>query len=1315
MAEVDADHFDNLINSIDRLDKAIENMNRTSTGGLTPDLVNDNASASSLGGQSAIADDLTKSLASANVESKTLNNSLTFLQSAFSGLGEGANSLIDSMGSFVESIPGASIVIDSLRNGISLLLTNIESVSMAIMGPMAAAFGFLSTVYDSLIQKAADLAKAGYDYARALEEIREKTGSFNETTSRTIKQTAEGLTHSLNKAAGNSKAFSSKFSPGVQGAIEKLRAIDSISTEFGATLDNLGQKQIDDASAQLFVLKKGLNFTSEAMKQTAVLAQLSGKSLKSFSQDIMASVDKIGKRWGVSTKVLGLDVGKALSNFKLLGKMTGDYVVEMTKASTYTRKLGIDINELTGIVDKFDNFESGAEAAAQLAQGFGMVLDPLTMINTEVGPRLKSLQSSFAATGRSIDSMTRQERKYLAETAGLTEQQTLLAFSAKGLSMSYDDIVAGSDAAMKKHKSTEEVINDLADNIQNVIVEFKNFTGFISAFIEGFLAGFMGTNSIMRLISQFAHQLLRVAAIGRETGKMFGTLLFGESNMAGGKKLLSLFSKFGDMAVEIAGHIRTFTSLLNGNVADAFQHLLENIMHSVDKMFGAAGGANFGSMIKKVATFMTNIVKGALQFILKEIPNIVQSLKSASGSGASDTLLSSIFGTFKDLSATIQPLLKDLAFALPELGAALIDAIVDFIKSPDNMGIKALLTGGPAMAAIGTFFSSIFDVIKTLATKWFAGEDLTKLSGDIGANFKSKMTDGITAAFAAPGDAKAAAALKTAAAGVTADVADAMSGGAAAAAIPELGPLDSLMAQGGDLIKKAGKLGAIGLGVALLPSLIEDIASGMVEVLRIFNEPRDWEGVQVGKISFLGLLKRDVEMFSNFNPDALDSAGTFLLKIIGGGILTGAAALFQSLVGKDNEVDTEAMTTTLNSLVGVLQSAIDKFTSKDVKSALQKAPTAAKNLGIISPIMESFVDIIKNTIGVLSLLPKDEDLPVTNDKSYEDKLREAIMLPFNILIDGDNSILSKIRGINLADFNKDKIENLSSIFDMLGKASTAAQEFSKTGGTKSAEVEIANASVNIMRLLEWTPSILKLGADLDDVKQMTQAETKIIGAINVTKSYLTGLSDLSEKYNSLKDVNIDLNSGVFSLINPAPPMKDSGLKQIINSFIDFKDSIAEIDLSSLDKTFLSISNTMTNYISMIESILSINSPANRSIEAVLSIVHVAETVKGILQNLGAIDIDAAIEDYNGGNNVASSAITINGGAVNVTVNMNVTMDAMKLAGQLVIAGTVEPTADFNSYLANHEQKRVFDWTHGNNGKAYYDYNGIKYIGGVRQP
>ena len=377
-----------------------------------------NTIAQSFGGQSAAYRDMTSAAGAATDKINAQTESTHMLDRAIQKVTSYWDDFTASLTSWIP---------DSVKNGFSLLTTNIMTLLGVTSDGQASLLGFFNSIYNTIIKKASELAIASVAYAEALENVRDKFGDLNEDTSKQVVSSAQALSSGLANAAGDSSAFAGKFGVGIDAGIAKLNKMNEIVADLGPTFNALGENGFANASRELYVLKDGLAFTGEGLQATARLAMISGESVQSFGQHIMASVDKIGKHFGMSTKVLGGDVGKALGNFKMLGKMTGDYVKEITKAAVFTRKLGIEITTLTGLVDKFDDFESGAEAAAQLAQGFGLVVDPLKMMGMEVGPRLAELQKGFIATGRSIDSMTRQERARLASTSGLSDEQVQLA------------------------------------------------------------------------------------------------------------------------------------------------------------------------------------------------------------------------------------------------------------------------------------------------------------------------------------------------------------------------------------------------------------------------------------------------------------------------------------------------------------------------------------------------------------------------------------------------------------------------------------------------------------------------------------------------------------------------------------------------------------------------------------------------------------------------------------------------------------------------------------------------------------------------
>ena len=52
--------------------------------------------------------------------------------------------------------------------------------------------------------------------------------------------------------------------------------------------------------------------------------------------------------------------------------------------------------------------------------------------------------------------------------------------------------------------------------------------------------------------------------------------------------------------------------------------------------------------------------------------------------------------------------------------------------------------------------------------------------------------------------------------------------------------------------------------------------------------------------------------------------------------------------------------------------------------------------------------------------------------------------------------------------------------------------------------------------------------------------------------------------------------------------------------------------------------------------------------------------------------------------VANKVMSINGGAVKVSVNLNVTMNAEKMAAAMVVGGYLKPEDEFGDYLQNND-------------------------------
>ncbi len=1201
--------------------------------------------------------------AAAAEEAATANDKFNVGLTEAAPAADGAGTAFESLNEKIKRL-----AIEPLSASLSLLKINFFSLSEAISNPVAASIGVLAELYNVIIAKSVQLAKESYMLADAFEDVRAKFGSFNETTSRTIKTSYQQFGSSLKEAAGNSSAFSSKFSMGVAGSVEKLKKLTELATDLGPVFDMMSS-QFKDASAELYVLKDGLNFSSEAIKQTAVLAQLSGKSLKSFSQDIEASVYKIGKNFGISSKVLGQDVGKALTNFKMLGKMTGDYVKEITKSAVFTRKLGIELDALTGLVDKFDEFEGGAEAAAQLAQGFGMVIDPLKMMGMEAGPRLADLQRAFAATGRSIDSMSRQERALLATTAGLTEEQAVLAFSSKGLSMSYEEISSGADSAAKKQMTTEQIMNKLADNIENVITQFSEFTGFITAFFEGFGRGFMGEGSVMGLLKQLARQLLQVAGIGQQVGRMFAKVIFGgEDAKSNGKAVLGMFSKVGDMFVSISNHIKDFVGLMDGgDVPDAAKRLFTNIFGTIEKTFtGAAGGINPGAIIGKIGMFMVGLLRGAIRFLIDQIPNWTANINGMFTEGGEGGFLGSIMDGLGEL---ITALLEELPAILPQLegfASAIIDAIPRFFeKFPVTTLLLAVL---PSLTKLAADFSG--GVYKMIVDGFKGG-----MSPTAAEDLKKNLSEGFAVATAAAKPASVIPEIpKT-------------EGEKVDEALKNATPAPDGV---GDFMKNVAKLGALGLGIAAAPVALKVLAEGLRDSILVFTNP-----IGNGETrSLIEVLRDQVKMFAGVDPSKIASVGLMVAGLITASIGIGAASI--AGITAPSQADIASLKASISATLDAVVSTMDEIGTVRVKNALSKVDMISGRIDKLKSVAELMSSLTAAVGNIIKSIPTAADLAGfgTINMTIEQKLKEAVGVAIRLFSDADGGILSSLANIKIpAGLTVEKMTTISTIVETASKMGASAGSLAELGAGKLVPSNVTKALTFMYVLGRDLGATLKPFDDLISAKQMSENENKMQGAINIMATYISGVAKI-DAAGLTTAAGVDFNGPAF-----APLMESGGLQEVI-------EALSAPDLfQNADMLAENVGN-MDNFAYIMEKYVDVMDSASTNFaqdkldafaDRVSAVVEHTRTIRGILENLADISLDATIDKLESNMRVAKTTMSINGGAVNVNVMLNVTMNSEKIAAALVMEGYVAPNADFNNYLLN------------NNGVGeYYENPGTNY-------
>jgi hypothetical protein len=85
-------------------------------------------------------------------------------------------------------------------------------------------------------------------------------------------------------------------------------------------------------------------------------------------------------------------------------------------------------------------------------------------------------------------------------------------------------------------------------------------------------------------------------------------------------------------------------------------------------------------------------------------------------------------------------------------------------------------------------------------------------------------------------------------------------------------------------------------------------------------------------------------------------------------------------------------------------------------------------------------------------------------------------------------------------------------------------------------------------------------------------------------------------------------------------------------------------------------------------------------ERLTALVEHTSMINDILSDLETVRLDATIENLESNMRLAKTSMKIAGGAVNVNVQLNVTMDAQKISESLIMNGYVVATDDFTKFM-----------------------------------
>ena len=669
-------------------------------------------------------EDLHKSMKDAAKQTDQTSTSLS--KKLTPGLGAAAGALGGLAQGFSNLVAGSKSLF-GFFTGVISWLGNVAASILAI--PLK--------ILTGLIDLAANAGGGMDELRREIEEVRKEFGKLSGPTAKAILDTTATI-----------KGFSDTGLSAWQifGTVaERLKLVRELAVAMGASFTALRQEFIDNGGA-LLAYQKGLGLSHEMMKTMGDYAISMGKPISKVLNAITKQALDLGDAFEIDSKLISKDMAKAMQDVK---HFAGATVKEIATASVYARKLGMELEKITGILDAFETFDSAAENAAKLSQSFGLTVDAFKMMDAQdPASQIEMLRDQFKMAGKDASTFNRQQIKLLATSTGLTEDTARQAFSMKNQGMSLDAIKKKSETAEKKTLSQAEAMGKLADAIERLVMSGgSQMGGFFDMFMKGFFEGIQSTKEFREIIWHIKTALMQTYMAGVQLGRVFVKLFPGMQEFLGGiadffqpekfRKLTSgVVAIFTDFFEKLSTGKWSFGELMKG-LQEKFFNFFDSELPAGKKML-----TGFKKILKTISGIVAEGIKwiaNQLVEVFKFIADVIQDPKKLTQAAAGGE------GALGFLSEILVPLLDALKHAWKVLAPAVWDLlsilgkkIYKFLSSDEFLNfvkpavpyIAAALFGPMfGRAIIGAFATTMGTQVAKGISGWVSGAGKNLLPG----------------------------------------------------------------------------------------------------------------------------------------------------------------------------------------------------------------------------------------------------------------------------------------------------------------------------------------------------------------------------------------------------------------------------------------------------------------------------------------------------------------------------------------------------------------------------------------------------------
>ena len=501
---------------------------------------------------------------------------------------------------------------------------------------------------------------------------------------------------SFNKATGATRKYGS----------ELLEVEDRLS-HHGITMD-IASEAMGSMVKNVHGLSKMTKLQRSEIADTTAILDKFGVAADTTTSNIQFMTRSLGMSTTQSTKYqremftlaqeIGMPPAEMADQFKsagpklaAFGKQAGQAFKKLAVAA---RASGMEVDQLLGIVEKFDTFDSAAQSVGTLnAMLGGPFLNSMEMVmQTDPTERMKMLSGALNKAGKSFDQMSYYERKAIADAAGLSDVSELALVMAGN----FDGMAGGahkSQAEIQKLAAESKEFNTIMEEFNQVLREFATNMKPLLDTLKSWLQWFQDIDPWKQKLILGLSALVILApnllAVFTPLTVLFGALgkMLKGSLVPGWQSALEEIEKTGPVVEDGSESIATGIENVAGAAAEGAKGILVLSLSLV------AVGLSIGLAAYGVSFLVAEFAK-------MDPPKILASAVAIGAFGAS---MYFVTGAMAGLGTVGMPgvlaiIAIGAAFALAAFGvAAIVQAFTELFAVVDVVSVAGLLTSMTAM------------------------------------------------------------------------------------------------------------------------------------------------------------------------------------------------------------------------------------------------------------------------------------------------------------------------------------------------------------------------------------------------------------------------------------------------------------------------------------------------------------------------------------------------------------------------------------------------------------------------------------------